>query len=192
MQLRVLLSCLLLCLSCSSLADNPKVALQTNLGTIELELFEKTAPLSVANFLHYVKKGFYNGTIFHRTIPNFMIQGGGYSADLERKPTEAPIKNESKEASGNLRGTIAMARTAVPDSATSQFFINVADNKYLDYRPGRPGYAVFGKVVSGMDIVDEIARTATSEDGPFANLPDETITVISARLVPQRISSQQE
>jgi cyclophilin family peptidyl-prolyl cis-trans isomerase len=137
------------------------VSLQTSKGNITLKLFPQKAPLTVANFLNYVDSGFYNGTIFHRVISDFMIQGGGFDSHGDKKHTGAPIKNESSNGLKNDRGTIAMARTSNPDSADAQFFINLVDNSYLDYRPGHPGYAVFGKVVNGMKTVDTIGEMPT-------------------------------
>jgi cyclophilin family peptidyl-prolyl cis-trans isomerase len=147
------------------------VKLVTNKGDILLELYPDKAPKTVANFVQYVNDGFYNGTIFHRVIPNFMIQGGGFDRDLMRKPTRAPIQNEAANGLKNLRGTIAMARTGDPHSATAQFFINVQDNPALDYTGPQNsrtwGYAVFGKVVDGMDTVDTIRFQPTEARGPF-------------------------
>ena len=162
---------------------NPVVEFKTNMGDLHIELYPKEAPITVKNFLEYVGNGFYNGTVFHRTIPNFMIQGGGFTSDLTKKPTQAPIKNESEKTPPNSRGTIAMARTNVPDSATAQFFINVVDNPYLNHKPGRPGYAVFGKVIKGMDIADKIANGATKRKGMMANLPVEEVVIQSATLL---------
>ncbi|MBI5511064.1 MAG: peptidylprolyl isomerase [Deltaproteobacteria bacterium] len=150
--------------SCAAGAKNPQVVLETSLGKIVLELDEAKAPLSVKNFLKYVDDGHYNGTVFHRVIPDFMIQGGGFSADLKQKPTNPPVKNEADNGLKNLRGTVSMARTGVVDSATAQFFINTVDNAMLDHRSkdqGGYGYAVFGKVVEGMDVVDKIRATPT-------------------------------
>jgi peptidyl-prolyl cis-trans isomerase A (cyclophilin A) len=150
-----------------------KVRLDTNMGEIVIELDAAKAPKSVANFLEYVKAGHYNGTIFHRVIPNFMIQGGGFDADMTQKPTRAPIPLESKNGLTNVRGSVAMARTSVPDSATAQFFINLKDNAFLDSAntPDGTGYAVFGKVVSGMDVVDKIWAVPTGNKGPYQNVP---------------------
>lgn len=146
-------------------AKNPMVLIETNQGNVKVELFQKEAPISVKNFLDYAKSGFYKGTIFHRVIPGFMIQGGGFTQNLEQKDTKAPIKNEAANGLKNERGTLAMARTNVVDSATAQFFINVVNNDFLNHRPmAGPmgyGYAVFGKVVEGMDVVDKIAATRT-------------------------------
>ncbi len=150
-----------------------KVRLDTSLGEIVIELDAAKAPKSVANFVEYVKAGHYNGTVFHRVIPNFMIQGGGFDADMTQKPTRAPIPLESKNGLTNVRGSVAMARTSVPDSATAQFFVNLKDNAFLDSAnsPDGAGYAVFGKVVSGMDVVDKIWAVPTGNKGPYQNVP---------------------
>lgn len=155
----------------------PRVILETSMGDIVIELNPDKAPITVANFLHYVDSGFYDNTIFHRVIAGFMIQGGGMTADFTRKPTEAPIVNESTNGLSNQRGTIAMARTQIADSATSQFFINHVDNSRLDGRPGAPGYAVFGKVVSGMDVVDRIASVKTTRKFGHADVPVTDIVI---------------
>lgn len=163
------------------------VVMETSLGSITLELDNVKAPASVANFLAYVDAGFYDGTIFHRVIPNFMIQGGGYSDDLKQKPTKPPVKNEAANGLKNLRGTIAMARTRIVDSATSQFFINHKDNQALDHRAPTPdafGYAVFGKVVKGLDVVDRIAAVQTrAVNALFQDMPVETVVIKSVRRV---------
>lgn len=156
-----------------------KVRLATSAGDIVVELDATKAPKSVANFLQYVRAGHYDGTIFHRVIEGFMIQGGGFTPDRAQKPTRAPIPLEAGNGLSNLRGTLAMARTAVPDSATAQFFINVVDNAPLDSHGG--GYAVFGKVVAGMDVVDRIKAAPTVNKGPaFANLPATDIVITKA------------
>jgi peptidyl-prolyl cis-trans isomerase A (cyclophilin A) len=161
-----------------------QVALDTTMGTIVLELDAKAAPKTVANFLEYVKSGQYNNTLFHRVIGNFMIQGGGYTPDLTEKPTRAPIPLESQNGLKNARGTIAMARRPDPNSATSQFFINVVDNPNLDYpKPDGHGYAVFGKVVEGMDVVDKIRAVQTTSSGPHNSLPATPVIIKSARIV---------
>ncbi len=166
-------------------AAAPRVELVTNMGTIVLQLDPSRAPLTVANFLHYVKQGFYDGTVFHRVIPGFMIQGGGYTASLQQKPTGAPIALESRNGLRNLRGTIAMARTSDPNSATSQFFINLVNNPSLDYpHPDGFGYAVFGDVVSGMKVVDRIAAVPTHTVGPMQNVPVQPVLIRSARVLP--------
>lgn len=155
------------------------VLISTSSGDIKLELYEKKAPITVANFLSYVSDGFYDGTIFHRVINNFMIQGGGFTADMNQKPTKPPIKNEADNGLKNERGTIAMARTAVVDSATSQFFINHKDNAFLDNGARDFGYAVFGKVVDGMEVVDKIAAVRTKT----GDVPVETVTIVSVKKV---------
>jgi len=158
---------------------NPVVILKTSKGDIKIELDKENAPISVDNFLAYVEDGFYNGTIFHRVINKFMVQGGGFTADMLQKPTNAPIKNEADNGLKNERGTIAMARTGVVDSATSQFFINHVDNTFLDNGLRDFGYAVFGKVVDGMDVVDEIAVVQTAPgDVPKEQIVIESVTVV--------------
>ncbi len=159
----------------------PRVVLETNLGDITLELNPEQAPITVANFLQYVDAGFYDDTIFHRVIAGFMIQGGGMTADFTRKQTQAPIVNESTNGLRNQRGTIAMARTSAPHSATSQFFINLVNNASLDGRPGTPGYAVFGKVVSGMEVVDRIATVNTGRKFGHADVPLTDIIIKKAK-----------
>lgn len=160
------------------------VTLETTLGPVVLELDAQNAPRTVANFVQYVKDGFYDETIFHRVIPGFMIQGGGYLGGLQQKSTRPPIAIESRNGLKNRRGTIAMARTSDPNSASSQFFINLVDNAGLDYPgPDGYGYTVFGKVIQGMEVVDKIAVTPTKARGPaFANLPEKPIFVTKARL----------
>jgi cyclophilin family peptidyl-prolyl cis-trans isomerase len=157
------------------------VVVETDLGDIEIELFDDKAPKSVANFLQYVESGHYAGTVFHRVIPGFMAQGGGYDANMEKKPVKEPVENEADNGLKNERGTVAMARTSEPHSATAQFFINVKDNGFLDHtaKDGSGwGYAVFGKVTSGMDIVDKIVGVKTGPKGPFTkDAPEENITI---------------
>ncbi len=157
--------------------ENPRVVMRTSEGDITLTLFADKAPVTVANFLAYVDSGFYNGTIFHRVIPNFMIQGGGFDKDMKQKKTNDPIANESKNRLHNTRGTIAMARTSDPNSATAQFFINQRSNLRLDWAPGREGYAVFGEVVEGLDIVDFIATAQTGRSGGMNDVPVEPIMI---------------
>ena len=157
--------------------ENPVVIIKTNLGDIEVELYPDKAPKTVENFLSYAESGFYRGTIFHRVIDGFMIQGGGFTKEGVQKPTNPPIVLESDNGLKNKRGTIAMARTNIPDSATSQFFINVVDNEFLDYAPGNPGYAVFGKVVSGMDVVDRIKSVKTGVRNGMSDWPMEDIVI---------------
>jgi peptidyl-prolyl cis-trans isomerase A (cyclophilin A) len=165
------------------------VVMETSHGSIIVELDRGQAPVSVANFLAYVDAGFYDGTIFHRVIPDFMIQGGGFTEDLKQKPTRPAIKNEAGNGLRNLRGTLSMARTNVVDSATSQFFINHKDNPFLDHRAPNPkdfGYAVFGRVSSGMEVVDRIASVQTRGTNPmFQNLPVQTVVIKSGRRVTQ-------
>jgi cyclophilin family peptidyl-prolyl cis-trans isomerase len=162
------------------------VKLQTSMGDIVVELNAQAAPVTVKNFLRYVNEGFYDGTIFHRVIHGFMIQGGGLTADMTEKETHDPIANEAANGLKNLRGTIAMARSEDPDSATSQFFINHVENERLDYiSDAIPGYAVFGKVTEGMDVVDAIARVDTTTREGKINVPVEPITIKSARVVSQ-------
>jgi cyclophilin family peptidyl-prolyl cis-trans isomerase len=168
----------------SAFADNPRVKMMTSKGEVIIELFPDKAPLSVENFLRYTQDGAYNGSIFHRVIKGFMNQGGGFSPDLEQLPAKyPPIKNEADNGLKNKRGTLAMARTAEPDSATSQFFVNTVDNSFLDHtdRSMRGwGYAVFGEVVAGMEVMDAIAATPTGAKGPFrSDVPLETIEIIS-------------
>ncbi len=162
-------------------ADHPRVKIDTNLGSFVVELYPEKAPKTVENFLQYVRDGFYNGTIFHRVIDGFMIQGGGFTADFERKETRAPIINEADNGLKNTRGTIAMARTMDPHSATAQFFINVKDNPFLDHTAKTPrgwGYAVFGKVVEGMDVVDRIRKVRTGPGGMFPkDVPQEPVII---------------
>ena len=160
------------------------VKLTTTLGDIYLELNREKAPISTANFLSYTEKGFYNGTIFHRVIPDFMIQGGGFDADMNQKKTDATIKNEWQNGLKNVRGSIAMARLGgKADSASSQFFINVQDNAALDMPRDGAGYAVFGKVVSGMETVDKIKVVRTGNKGPHANVPVEPVVITKAEVV---------
>lgn len=164
-------------------AKSKKVKLETTMGNIVIELNEKAAPVTVKNFLTYVQEGFYDGTIFHRVIPNFMIQGGGFTPDMVQKQTHPPITNEANNGLKNDRGTIAMARTNNPNSATAQFFVNHKDNPSLNYTPNNPGYAVFGKVVEGMETVDKIAAVKTTQKDQFADVPVEPIVIKSAKVV---------
>ncbi|MFK7975954.1 MAG: peptidylprolyl isomerase [Halioglobus sp.] len=153
------------------------VVMKTTEGDITIALNAKKAPVTVANFLKYIDSGFYSGTVFHRVIPNFMIQGGGFLPDMTEKATSDPIINESRNRLHNTRGTIAMARTSDPDSATSQFFINQRSNLRLDWAPGRPGYTVFGEVISGIDIVDFIATAPTGRSGRMSDVPVKPIVI---------------
>lgn len=167
--------------------STPRVRLETSKGVIVVELEAERAPKTVSNFVEYVRSGFYAGTIFHRVIPDFMIQGGGMTADLARKTTNPPVTNEAANGLKNLRGTVAMARTVEVDSATSQFFINLKDNLHLDHRGAAPrefGYCVFGRVVEGMEVVDAIAAIPTGPRGPFpSDVPVETVTILKAAVL---------
>ncbi|MGA2262037.1 MAG: peptidylprolyl isomerase [Acidobacteriota bacterium] len=163
-------------------AKNPVATLETTMGTIEIELYADKAPITVNNFISYATVGFYNGTIIHRVDAN-VIQGGGYTADLTARPTLRPIQSESKNGLKNLRGTIAMARYDDPNSATSQFFINLTDNPHLDRTASDAGYAVFGKVTKGMDVVDKIGKVKTAPKGVFATLPVQTVVVQTVKVV---------
>jgi cyclophilin family peptidyl-prolyl cis-trans isomerase len=156
---------------------NPRVVIKTSEGDITLQLFADKAPVTVANFLGYVDRGFYNGTLFHRVIPNFMIQGGGFGVDMKEKETGEPIANESDNRLSNTRGTIAMARTSNPDSATSQFFINQRTNDRLDWAEGREGYTVFGEVIQGLDIVDFITTAPTGTVAGMGDVPLQAIVI---------------
>ncbi len=160
--------------------ENPVVIINTSKGAITVELFEEKAPVTVQNFLRYMEEDYYAGTIFHRVIPGFMIQGGGFDADMNQKDTHSPIKNEADNGLKNERGTLAMARTPAVDSATSQFFINLADNAFLDHTSPDPrgyGYCVFGRVIDGMDVVDKIAQVRTGRHGPHENVPTKPVKI---------------
>ncbi|MBU2589484.1 MAG: peptidyl-prolyl cis-trans isomerase [Nanoarchaeota archaeon] len=163
--------------------SNEVVVLETSKGIIEVELDREHAPITVENFLSYVNEGFFEGTIFHRVISGFMIQGGGFLPDGSQKETKAPIKLESNNELKNVVGTIAMARTMIPDSATSQFFINTVDNDFLNYAPGNDGYAVFGKVIVGMDVVKAIEAVETSSNGANQDWPVEDVVIEKAYLI---------
>ncbi|MBU2761284.1 peptidylprolyl isomerase [Acidithiobacillus sulfurivorans] len=159
---------------------NPQVVLHSNKGDIVIELDAEKAPNTVENFLSYVDEGFFDETIFHRVIPGFMIQGGGFTADMQQKKTHAPIQNEAENGLKNLRGTLAMARTNDPHSATAQFFINLTDNDFLNFKAASGtgwGYAVFAKVISGMEVVDEIAKVPTGNKGMHQDVPKDTVTI---------------
>ena len=161
---------------------NPVVVIKTSLGDIRVELFEDKAPATVKNFLRYADEKFYDGTIFHRVIDDFMIQGGGFGPDMRKKDTHEPVKNEASADLKNDRGTIAMARTNIVDSATSQFFINVKDNAFLNHKDNTPqgfGYAVFGKVIEGMDVVDKIKKVETTNMGSYQNVPKNPVVIES-------------
>jgi len=179
-----LLACALL-FSIAAHAANPQLEVKTSQGTLTIELYQDKAPKTVENFLQYAKDGFFNGTIFHRVIPGFMIQGGGFTPDMKQKETRAQIQNEAKNGLKNETATLAMARTNDPHSASAQFFINLKDNSFLDY-PGRDGwgYAVFGKVVQGFDVVQKIATVQTTNAGPHQNVPATPIVIESVKLLP--------
>ena len=167
-------------------ADNPKVEMETSKGKIVIELYPEKAPETVNNFLNYVDAKFYDGTIFHRVIPNFMIQGGGFTSDMKQKSAGAPIKNEADNGLKNDRGTIAMARTGDPHSATAQFFINTVNNDFLNHKSKTQqgwGYVVFGKVITGMDVVDAISAVKTVTRGGFRDVPADTIEIRSVRVL---------
>ncbi|MES1940622.1 cyclophilin type peptidyl-prolyl cis-trans isomerase [Salinisphaera sp. T5B8] len=164
--------------------DDSMVVMHTNLGDITIQVFEDQAPKSAANFLQYVRDGFYDGTIFHRVIPGFVIQGGGFTEDYRQKKTRDPIVNEADNGLKNDRGTLSMARTSDPNSATSQFFVNLTDNAPLNPSRGNAGYAVFGKVTDGMDVVDKIAATPTGSAGPFRqDAPQDQVVIETAEVV---------
>lgn len=158
------------------------ITIETSHGNIVVELFEKEAPISAANFRRYAEDGFFDDTVFHRVIPNFMIQGGGMPADMSRKETRPPIENEAKNGKKNLRGTLAMARTSEVNSATSQFFINLRDNTFLDHSARDFGYAVFGRVTDGMDVVDKIAKVPTGTKAGHSDVPVDPVTIVSVRV----------
>ncbi len=192
-RLLPLLGLLIAALSGSASGQEPveaaRVRLETNHGPILIELDRQAAPKSVANFLRYVREGFYDGTIFHRVIPGFVIQGGGFEPGMAPKPTHEPIHNEADNGLRNARGTLAMARTSGPHSATSQFFINLADNAALDHTGKTPrgwGYCVFGRVVEGMETVEAIAALPTTARGPYRDLPEDPAVIEAARVVTGR------
>lgn len=155
------------------------VTMKTSLGDVRIELDAEKAPISVENFLAYADAGFYDGTVFHRVIPNFMIQGGGFDADMDQKDTRAPIENEARNGLRNDKGTLAMARTSDPNSATAQFFINLVDNDFLNHGGRDFGYAVFGRVADGMDVVERIASVPTGNRGMHQNVPLDPVTIVS-------------
>ena len=181
----VLTLCIVAPVAAGQGAKNPVVVISTTLGDIVVELNAEKAPKSVANFLSYANDGFYRGTIFHRVIQTFMIQGGGFTADMTKKPTKPPVVNEAGNGLSNLRGTIAMARTSEVNSATAQFFINTKDNPALDHKdntPGGFGYAVFGKVIEGMGTVEKIAASATGTVGSYQNVPVKPVVIKDVKL----------
>jgi cyclophilin family peptidyl-prolyl cis-trans isomerase len=178
--------CVLAFLTANAFAQNPRLELKTSRGSITIELFQDKAPKTVANFLQYAKEGFYNGTIFHRVIDGFMIQGGGFDRDMREKRTHGPIENEATNGLKNDTGTLAMARTPAPHSASAQFFINLKNNDFLNFREPTTqgfGYAVFGKVIQGMDVVNTVAKVRTGPSGPHRDVPVEPIIIESVTLV---------
>ena len=182
-RLPVALAALAVC--AAALAADLQVELKTSMGVITLELYPSKAPKTVENFLQYVRDGHYKGTIFHRVIPGFMIQGGGFTVDFVQKKTRGPVANEASNGLRNEVGMLAMARTSDPHSATAQFFVNVNDNQALNFAPGNPGYAVFGKVVKGMDVVNKIVAVETGPNGPFgSDVPRKTIVIEDAKILP--------
>ncbi len=180
----ILVSVLIIILGVSKFKmSNPKVSIKTNLGKIQVELYPDKAPITVENFLNYINEKAYDGTVFHRVIPNFMIQGGGFATDGNQKPTKAPIKLESDNGISNKIGTLAMARTSDPNSATNQFFINTADNDFLDHSTRDPGYAVFGKVISGMEVVEKIESSETTTKSGMADWPVDNVIIESIKIL---------
>jgi len=185
-MIRLLTLLLTLLFAPATLAANPQVELKTTMGSIVIDLYPENAPKTVENFLQYVKDGFYDGTIFHRVIPGFMIQGGGFTPALKQKLVRPPIRNEAGNGLRNATGTVAMARTADPHSATAQFFINVAENDFLDFKSADAkgwGYAVFGRVSSGMDVVQKIVQAPTGQVGPHEKVPRRPVVIEHARLL---------
>ncbi|MES2664220.1 MAG: peptidylprolyl isomerase [Pseudomonadota bacterium] len=162
--------------------ESTTVEFKTSMGDIVIRLYDKQVPVTTENFIQYVKSGFFKDTVFHRVVPGFVIQGGGHTADLERKETKDPIINEAKTGPQNKRGTLSMARTSLPNSATSQFFINLVDNSSLDPNSGSAGYAVFGEVIEGMNVVDSIAAVPTNRQGMHQNVPIKPIVVLDAKI----------
>jgi cyclophilin family peptidyl-prolyl cis-trans isomerase len=185
-MIRILTLLIALAIAPAALASNPKVEFRTSVGTIVIDLYPENAPQTVENFLQYVKDGFYEGTVFHRVIPGFMVQGGGFTRNLQQKPTRPAIRNEAGNGLRNAVGTVAMARTKDPHSATAQFFINVADNDFLDFKSPDEngyGYTVFGRVSAGMDVVQRILQVPTATVGPHQNVPRTPVVIESARLI---------
>jgi cyclophilin family peptidyl-prolyl cis-trans isomerase len=184
MKIRTFFALAMFAFTAIAAAANPQVELKTNMGAMTLELYADKAPKTVENFLQYVKDGHFKGTIFHRVIPGFMIQGGGFTVDFAQKKTRAPVQNEANNGVKNDVGTIAMARTSDPNSATAQFFINVSDNQPLNFAPGNDGYAVFGKVVKGMDVVKKIEAVETGNGPPpHQNVPRKPVVIEDAKIL---------
>ena len=191
--LRPLTLLFLLSCSISGYAANTQIIIETNRGNLDVELFDQEAPETVKNFLAYAQEGFYNGTIFHRVIEGFVIQGGGFTKELAKKKAKKPIKNEAKKELKNVRGTLAMARLSAPNSATSQFFINLVDNSNLDYRPWNIGYAVFGKVSEmSMTIADEISVTPTGTIGMYRDVPTDAIEILNIQILQPAPAASEE
>ena len=163
------------------MAETPKIIFSTTHGSFMIELYPQKAPITVKNFLAYVDAGYFDNTVFHRVIPGFMIQGGGFTEQMQKKPTQPPIKNEANNGLKNKRGTLSMARTGVVDSATAQFFINLKDNVFLDHGSRDFGYAVFARVIAGMEVVEKIAAVPTGNKGPYQNVPKTPVVIKSAR-----------
>jgi cyclophilin family peptidyl-prolyl cis-trans isomerase len=185
-MIRIFALLIALAVAPAAFASNPKVELKTSLGSVVIDLYPENAPQTVENFLQYVKDGFYDGTVFHRVIPGFMVQGGGFTRNLQQKPTRPAIRNEAGNGLRNAVGTVAMARTKDPHSATAQFFINVADNDFLDFKSPDEngyGYTVFGRVSSGMDVVQKMLQVPTATVGPHQNVPRTPIVIENARLI---------
>ncbi len=164
-----------------NLADTPKVIISTTLGNFMIELYPGKAPITVKNFLAYVDAGYFDNTVFHRVIPGFMIQGGGFTEQMQKKPTQPPIKNEANNGLKNKHGTLSMARTQVVDSATAQFFVNLKDNAFLNHGTRNFGYAVFARVIAGMEVIETIAGVPTGNKGPYQNVPKTPVVIKSAR-----------
>lgn len=186
MKIKLFVMLAALAVTAVAFAADPQVEIKTNIGAITLELYPDKAPKTVENFLQYVKDDFFKGTIFHRVIPGFMIQGGGFNVDFVQKKTRGPVPNEASNGLRNEVGTIAMARTSDPNSATAQFFINVNDNQALNFAPGSPGYAVFGKVVKGMDVVNKIVAVETGPGPvpPHQNVPRKPVVIEDVKILP--------
>jgi cyclophilin family peptidyl-prolyl cis-trans isomerase len=185
-MLRLFALLIALTLTPAALASNPRVEVKTSLGTVVIDLYPENAPQTVENFLQYVKDGFYDGTVFHRVIPGFMVQGGGFTRTMQQKPTRPAIRNEAGNGLRNAVGTVAMARTKDPHSATAQFFINVTDNDFLDFKSPDEngyGYTVFGRVSAGMDVVQKMLQAPTATVGPHQNVPRTPIVIESTRLI---------
>lgn len=183
----LLLSLSLMAAAPATASDNPKVEMRTSMGVFVIELYPENAPKTVENFLQYVNDGFYNGTIFHRVIPGFMVQGGGFTPNMQQKATRPAIRNEAGNGLRNAIGTVAMARTADPHSATAQFFVNVAENDFLDFKSPDDkgyGYTVFGRVSSGMDVIQKIVQVPTATAGPHQNVPRLPVFIERARVLP--------